>query len=147
MASVDQKPGMLLVHPRLLHDGEYFENCFGRWTQLHFRDMLNMSSDKPSDGKVTSCLRFVRSKEGKGYGHNPEEDTKPIYVYACLVDNLDVLKSKAYDDVSRVLNLETTRELGKDETPVGCHGRLETGGKEPTVFDIVSAKFAVYEEI
>ncbi|EMD66908.1 hypothetical protein GGP41_005454 [Bipolaris sorokiniana] len=147
MGSIDQKPGMLLVHPRLLHESGDFSPYFWRWTKLHFRDMLNMSSDKDSDGKVTSCLRFARSDEGNGYGHNPEVDTKPMFVYACLVDNLDILKSKAYDDVSRVLNLETTRELGEDEYPVGYSGRLEQEGKEATVFDIVSAKFAVYEDI
>lgn len=147
MGSIDQKPGMLLVHPRLLHGSGDSSPYFWRWTKLHFRDMINMSAGQHSNGKVTSCLRFARSDEGNGYGHNPEGDTKPMFVYACLVDNLDVLKSKAYDDVSRALNLETTRKLGEDECPVGYSEGLEQEGKEPMVFDIVDAKFAVYEEI
>ncbi|KAJ5026358.1 hypothetical protein J3E71DRAFT_399217 [Bipolaris maydis] len=133
MESTHQKPGMLLVHPRLIHKGGLYSSEFCRWTKLHFRDMLKMSSDKHSDGKVTSCLRFIRSNEGQGYGHDPEGDTKPMFVY-----------SKAYDDLSRVLNLENTRELNQDEYPVNYSGNL---GNEATVFDIVSARFAVYEDI
>jgi hypothetical protein len=60
------------------------------------------------------------------------------------VSDIAFLKGDAYAGVSRKLNLEKTRELEKGEEAVGYP---EKGKDDTMVFDIVDAKFAVYEEV
>jgi hypothetical protein len=137
MADTSRKPGLLLVHPRLHDPTPDNAAVFLRWTKLHFRDMLNLPDE--GFGRVMRDMRFVAPEKAKGYTHN-EEEGLPKYLYTCLVDDIAFLKSRAYDDVSRRLNLERTRALGEEEEAVNGDG------EEKMVFDIVDAKFAVFEQ-
>jgi hypothetical protein len=142
------KPGLLLVHPRLHDPTPTNATTFLRWTRLHFRDLLDMPDT--GSGHVTRDLRFVAPDSDDAYTHKKEEDgageevMRPKYMYTCLVDNLAVLKGEAYNGVSRRLNLEKTRGLKNGEVGVEAQ---EEEGEEKMVFDIVDAKFAVYEEV
>jgi hypothetical protein len=142
------KPGLLLVHPRLHDPTPTNATAFLRWTKLHFRDLLDMPDT--GSGSVTRDLRFVAPDSDDAYTHKKEEDgaggeiTCPKYMYTCLVNNLAVLKGEAYNGVSRRLNLEKTRGLKNGEVGVEAQ---EEEGEEKMVFDIVDAKFAVYEEV
>lgn len=101
-------------------------------------------------GHVTQDLRFVAPEGDEAYTHNKEEEGEgkemlPKYLYTCLVNDIACLKGEAYAAVSRQLNLEKTRALGEGEVEVGFQEEEE--GEEKMVFDIVDAKFAVYEEV
>ncbi|KAH6879018.1 hypothetical protein BKA58DRAFT_453237 [Alternaria rosae] len=146
-AQVRPKPGLLLVHPRLHDPTPSNATTFLRWTKLHFRDLLDMPDT--GSGHVTQDLRFVAPEGDEAYTHNKEEEGEgkemlPKYLYTCLVNDIACLKGEAYAAVSRQLNLEKTRALGEGEVGVGFQ---EEQGKEKMVFDIVDAKFAVYEEV
>lgn len=60
--------------------------------------------------------------------------------YTVLLSSISLVKSPEYYAVSRRLDLENTRDLLPGEERVGCEG-----GK--MVWDLVDAKFAVYEEV
>jgi hypothetical protein len=140
MGSVESpKGGLLLVHPRLLTPSPSNASTFLRWTKLHFRDLLNIPADTSSGAKVTSCMRLTAPDTAINYSHEEKQGVRPAYTYTCFVNDISVLKSKPYYDVSRKLNLELTRPLGKGEEAVGFPD------KDAMVFDIVDAKFAVYE--
>jgi hypothetical protein len=143
--SSERKPGLLLVHPRLHDPTPSNAATFLRWTKLHFRDMLNLPD--AGLGRVTRDLRFTAPDNDTSYSHDGEG--KPRYLYTCLMEDIGMLKSTGYDGVSRMLNLESTRKLGDGEEAVGYedkNGKGEEDG-EKMVFDIIDAKFAVFEEV
>ncbi|KAF1840561.1 uncharacterized protein K460DRAFT_323357, partial [Cucurbitaria berberidis CBS 394.84] len=132
----------MLVDPRLRDPTPKSAATFFRWTKLHFRDMLNIAAD-PKLGKMTKTLRFAapynddgdeKSSEAQGEGY-----TK--YLYTCIVDDVGILQSQPYYDISRLLNLEQTRDLGKEEETVSYEK------EDAMVFDVVDARFAIYEEV
>lgn len=138
MPSNPHRPGIMLVNPRLKTPSPDSAATFLRWTKLHFRDLLNIPSH-PTHGRLTRCLRFVVPDDNNdtNYSHtNPE--TLPPYLYTCHIDDIGIVQSQAYYDVSRKLDLESTRDLGEGEEKVG---------REGMVFDIVDAEFAIYEEM
>ncbi|KAG9188624.1 hypothetical protein G6011_07329 [Alternaria panax] len=140
--SQHNRPGLLLVHPRLHDPVPSNAETFLRWTKLHFRDLLNVPDS--GSGQVTHDLRFGAPDSDDNYTHSEKEGSLPKYMYTCVVSDVGFLKGDAYNDVSRKLNLEKTRELEKGEVAVGFQ---ENGKGEAMVFDIVDAKFAVYEEV
>jgi len=103
-------------------------------------------------GRVTQDLRFVAPEGDDGYGHDKKEageggkGAMPKYFYTCLMDDIAFLKTEAYMGVSRRLNLEKSRNLEEGEVGVGFLEEEEEG-EEKMVFDIVDARFAVYEEV
>ncbi|CAO2656913.1 Nn.00g057160.m01.CDS01 [Neocucurbitaria sp. VM-36] len=127
-STTNRKPGFMLVDPRLRDPTPKNAATFLRWTKLHFRDMLSMPSD-PQLGDMTKTLRFAAL-----------DDTSK-YLYTCVVDDIGILKSQPYYDVDRRLNLERTRELGAEEEAVGYEK------DDAMIFDIVDAKFAIFEEV
>ncbi|CAG5172887.1 uncharacterized protein ALTATR162_LOCUS7540 [Alternaria atra] len=137
-----QKPGLLLVNPRLRDPNPDNADTFLRWTKLHARDLLNVPDS--GSGHVTHGLRFCAPDSDDRYSHAEEDETMPKYLYTFPVSDITFLKGEAYNGVSRKLNLEKTRELESGEEAVGFP---EQGKDEAMVFDIVDAKFAVYEEV
>lgn len=141
MAPISTRPGVLLVHPRLRSPNESNVETFHRWTKLHFNDLLNIPADASSGADIDACVRGVAPEGAIDYSHEEKAGMKPAYMYTCFLGDIGVVKSQPYYNVSRKLNLEQTRSLGKNEKPVEYHD------KKAMVFDIVDTKFAVYEEI
>lgn len=138
-------PGILLVHPRLLTPSPTTAATFLHWTKLHFRDLLRL------DG-VTRAMRFSAPETDTGYSHalDGEEGNKlPAYVYMCVLDDVRVVKGAPYYGVSRRLRLD--EENGEKEN----EGKAQRDGDDgqdneedkSMIFDIVDAKFAVYEKL
>ena len=140
--SQQTKQGLLLVQPRLRDVTPSNASTFFRWTKLHFRDLLNVPDT--GSGQVTHALRFCAPESDDQYTHNEKEGSLPKYMYTCVVSDIGHLKADGYNGVSRKLNLEKTRDLEKGEEGVGFR---EDGEGGAMVFDIVDAKFAVYEEM
>ena len=143
MGSITPVPGLLLTHPRLRSPNQENAETFERWTRLHFKDLFDMPADASSGAKVDICIRGTAPEDESGYSHEEKPSRQPAYLYACLVGDINILKSQPYYSISRKLNLEQTRPLGELEKPVGYKGN----DKEAMVFDIVDAKFAVYEAV
>ncbi|KAL1795084.1 hypothetical protein ACET3X_006900 [Alternaria dauci] len=140
--SQHNKRGLLLVHPRLHDPTPSNAGTFFRWTKLHFRDLLDVPDS--GSGQATYALRFCAPDSDDKYTHNEKEGPLPKYMYTCVVSDIGYLKTDAYNEVSRKLNLEKTRDLEKGEEGVGFQDDAEG---EAMVFNIADAKFAVYEEI
>ncbi|KAH7399468.1 hypothetical protein BKA66DRAFT_165275 [Pyrenochaeta sp. MPI-SDFR-AT-0127] len=134
-----RKPGLLLVGPRLHDPTPENAATFLRWTNLHLRDLLNIPED-PQLGRLTRSFRFTAPENDSKYSHDESKGYTP-YFYTSIVDDIGVLQGQAYYDVSRSLDLEKTRELAEGEEAVGY-------GKEGAmVWNVVSAKFAVFTEV
>ncbi|RMZ66749.1 calcium calmodulin-dependent kinase [Pyrenophora seminiperda CCB06] len=130
--------GILLVHPRLITPSPATAATFLHWTKLHFRDMLRLEG-------ITCAMRFSAPEEDPRYSHAVDDEGSgklPMYLYMCLLSELDVVRGAPYYAVSRKLKLdeEEEEEEGKDEED-------KENEDESMVFDIVDAKFAVYEKL
>ncbi|CAA9957520.1 hypothetical protein PTMSG1_01128 [Pyrenophora teres f. maculata] len=131
-------PGILLVHPRLLTPSPTTASTFLHWTKLHFRDMLRLQG-------VTGAMRFRAPDTDTRYSHALDDDDAgesggklPVYLYMCVLSDLSVVRGAEYYGVSRKLDLD---EEGEGD------GKREGEEDERMVFDIVDAKFAVYEKL
>ncbi|KAF3001927.1 hypothetical protein E8E13_006735 [Curvularia kusanoi] len=97
--------------------------------------MLSLPKDEAL-GSVTSVLRYTRMTEDHG-----EE-----YFHTNMLDDVRLLKTEAFKDISKRLDLENTRELHEDEEPV-----LRTGdkrmGTEPMANSIVIGSVGLFEEM
>lgn len=134
-----RKPGLLLVGPRLHNATPENAATFLRWTNLHLRDLVNIPED-PQLGRLTRSLRFTAPESESKYSHDETKGYSP-YFYTSIVDDIGILQSQPYYDLSRLLDLEKTRELGEGEEGVG----YRTEGA--MVWDVVNAKFAVFTEV
>jgi hypothetical protein len=124
--------GIMIVRPRLHEQTKDNEETFKRWTAMHFRDLLNLTSPPNTDATViTQTLRY-RNSTGR-------------LLYTIHVNDIDALKTKEYYAASRRLDLENTRKVGEGEEAVlpGSNGL----GDEPMVWDLVNAEFGVFEEV
>ena len=123
----------MLVDPRLHDPTPENAEIFFRWTRLHNPDMLGLKDT--GHGTVTKCFRFTAPATDPKYSHLDSASQQP-YLYTCNASDIAVFNSQPYYDISRKLDLENTRQLREGEVPVG---------KEGMVWDVVNAKFALFE--
>lgn len=129
-ATSNSRPGIMLVRPSLHSKTVGNAITFRRWTALHFRDLLNCPPSKPGAEGITRALRYT----------NDSGDL----LYTIHADDIGVWNTQPYYEISRRLDLENTRALGPHEVKV-----LEKGcgfEKEAMVWDIVDARFGIFEE-
>lgn len=129
----------MIIGPRLRDPTPSNTTTFLRWTKLHFRDLLNQPID-PTLGHQTKALRFAAPDEDPKYSHD-ESKGYSTYFYQCVLDDIRLVHASPYHEISRVLNLEKTRELDEGEEAVGYEK------EDAMVFDLVDAKFAIFEEV
>lgn len=142
MATTDKpKSGIMLVHPRLKDPSAEMASTFKKWARLHFRDLINVPHEA---GPIHRITRFVAPTEPSSkYSHGDNDKLGP-YLITIHMDDISMVHGKGYlEDVTRRLDVENTRALGKDEEKV-----FEPGvGEGRIVFEIVDAGFAIYEEV
>jgi hypothetical protein len=142
------KPGIMIVHPRLLDPSDVTSDHFLKWTKLHFRDLLNTNyfpSTDPSSAapRVTNQCRFAVPHVSpdltplSGYSHT-DQSLKSPYFYTTIMDDISITQTDPYLGISRALDLEKTRPLLDGEVPVAS-GRDETA----MVWNVVNAEFSV----
>ncbi|KAI1530903.1 hypothetical protein PtrCC142_008608 [Pyrenophora tritici-repentis] len=96
---------------------------------------------------VTGAMRFRAPDTDTGYSHALEDDTGesgeklPLYLYMCVLSDLGVVREAPYYGVSRRLDLDEENGEGDGVK------KEEREEDKKMVFDIVDAKFAVYEKL
>lgn len=128
-----RRPGIAIVRPKLHENTEENQGLFKRWTKLHMRDMLNLPNDS-SLGGVPQVLRYKRSDRDGG-----EE-----YFYTVYLEDVRLLSTEPFQNISQRLDLEDTRVLGKGEEAVLPSGDPRVGRK-PMVFEIAGPTVGVFE--
>src|SRR4051812_47358973 len=103
--SASKRPGIMLVRSRIHSPSTFSRTQYARWTQIHFKDLLDMPRDEET-GSITHTLRFTASEP------IPLGDQWDCpYFNTIHVEDVGVLHTEAYHDVSRRLDLENTRSL------------------------------------
>jgi hypothetical protein len=129
-----RRRGISLVRPKLHEDTQENRGLFRRWTKLHTRDVLSIPKDVDLGG-TSKLLRYKRSENGG------EE-----YLYTIHFDDIKLLTTVPFQNVSRRLDLENTRPLGP-----GGEAVLQTGderqGTEPMVSSIVGPTSGMFEVV
>jgi hypothetical protein len=131
MGSLPEKPktGVMIVHPRAKAPVPENLETFRKWSRIHFRDLLQARD-------ITHATRFVAPPEDDKFSHTDNSKLGPL-LYTWGLDDISVIQGNDYFAPPRQLDLENTRKLVDGEEPVERQG---------SVFDVVDAGFAVYEE-
>jgi len=94
---------------------------------------------------VTCTLRFSAPETDAGYSHALDGEkmkTKlPVYLYMCVLSDVGIVKEAPYYGISRKLKLDEEKEGGDEQKKEGEEE------DETMIFDIVDAKFAVYNSL
>ncbi|KAF2260191.1 hypothetical protein CC78DRAFT_37399 [Lojkania enalia] len=133
MTEHKQTPGLFLIHCRLLPPYSETASQFLKWFKLHYRDIASLPAD-PIKGLITHGVPYLAPDTDPKYGH--DDSKMPPYYFTCMLTDCAYLGTGPYVQMSRRLDLENTREMVDGEVAVG---------KEGMVFDVVDARFAVYE--
>ena len=95
---------------------------------------------------VTCTLRFSAPETDAGYSHalaGSKLKTKlPIYLYMCVLSDVGIVKHAPYYGISRKLKLDEEKAEGDEHKKAD-----EADDDETMIFDIVDAKFAVYNSL
>lgn len=122
----------MIVRPSLHSQTALNAAAFGRWTAMHFRDLLNLAPTTPGAESISRTIR---------YSNNAGE-----LFYTIHADDVAVFQTPAYHAVSRRLDLENTRDVGHGEEAVLPTAADLGLGDEPMVWHLVNAEFGIFVE-
>lgn len=131
-ATVNQRPGVMIVRPTLHEQTEENAATFKRWTVMHFQDLLSLSQSASKTEGISRAIRYT--------------NTAGELFYTIHVDNISILKSSAYYAVSRRLDLENTRNVENGEEAVLPKSNDLGLGVEPMIWQLVNAEFGIFQE-
>ncbi|KAF1360526.1 hypothetical protein EJ07DRAFT_154969 [Lizonia empirigonia] len=127
-----KQPGIMIVRPSLHSHTPSNAATFKRWTIMHFRDLLNLAPKTANAQGISRTMRYTNDKGS--------------LFYTIHADDVAVWQTPAYYNVSRRLDLESTRGVERGEEAV-ISAPIDAGlGEEPMVWQLVNAEFGIFKE-